>query len=605
MHKISIINDEISDKMCEVINFLRINKLHYVELRSFNKTNIANISLRKLNRYAQQFKKNGIDVSCIASPLLKWELNNKQLKEIKNSQQISHFFVKNNDSYEKIFKIADIFNTKYIRIFSYFQYFDFKISDLDITMRQLIILAKKYDKVLLMENEPICNISDLNHLQKFINKYGDKRIKILFDLGNIYKQGKRLNYNELNKIKKHIVYTHIKDYSFKERDYKILGEGDINYKKFISWIEKEIKHDFFYSLETHVSSFNRLKNSGRSLEELRKLINEKRVKYGIVGCGRIFKKHALAIKNCSNAELYGVFDINQSRSKVVSKIYDCLNCDTLDELIVDVEVVNVCTPHNTHAEIINKVLKKNKYCLCEKPGSLSVSDILKVKNNKNYKNKLFVVYQNRYNKTITKLQKIVQTGKLGKIIYIFGDVRWFRNKDYYKQSIWQGRQGREGGVVFNQGAHIIDIISSFLPKRAKVSIINSFRDRIYHNEINTEDIFIAQFKIKKILVNLEINVSLLPSNLGCNLLIIFEKGRAVIGGKSLESSLNIEALDRRQNLDLKVVPNSDIYGLAHLELISSLTNYVQTGRKDKNLVNYDEACYRIELINNLYKSSNN
>ena len=364
MHRISIINDEISDKTQEVINFLQRNKLHYVELRSFNKINIANISLYKLNRYAKQFKKNKIEVSCIASPLLKWNYGNKQVGDIRSIQQVSHFYVRNNDPYEKIFKIADIFNTKYIRIFSYFKYSNFKVADLEAEISQLLILAEKYDKILLMENEPVCNICDPNQLKEFLDKYKSQRIKILFDLGNIYKQGGALKYEELNKIKEHIVYAHIKDYSFKDKAYKTLGEGDINYKKFISWIEKEIKHDLFYSLETHVSSSNRLEESEESLEELRRLIKEKRVKYGVIGCGRILKKHALAIKNCSNAELFGVFDINRSKSRAAAKIYDCLDYDTLDALLLDVDVVNICTPHNTHAEIIDKVLKRNKYCLC-------------------------------------------------------------------------------------------------------------------------------------------------------------------------------------------------------------------------------------------------
>jgi hypothetical protein len=121
MHRISIINDEISNKTQEVISFLRKNKLHYVELRSFNKINIANISFYELGRHAKQFKKNKIEISCIASPLLKWEYKNKQPRDLKKTQQVNHFYVKSDDSYEKIFKIADIFNTKYIRIFSYFK----------------------------------------------------------------------------------------------------------------------------------------------------------------------------------------------------------------------------------------------------------------------------------------------------------------------------------------------------------------------------------------------------------------------------------------------------------------------------------------------------
>jgi len=600
MPKISIINDEISDDIKEVVAFLKMHKLHYIELRSFGRENIANINIPQLKKYAGYFRKNHIKVSSIASPLLKWEINKMNVGRVKGDSLNSHFYSHNNDSPEKIFEIAEIFQAKYIRIFSFLKYSGFEIADLKQNIEELLLLAKKYNKILLIENEPACNINTAEHLYTFIRYFKSDRIKILFDPGNIYKQGGNLDYNNLSRIKEYIRYVHVKDCSFGNKSYAVLGEGNINYKNFISWMQREADKNIFYSLETHVSSKNRMNETGESLRKLRELLAEERVRYGIVGCGRIFKKHVLAIRDDKGAELIGVFDIDFSKSRQAAQANDCKSYSSLAKLILDVDVINVCTPHHTHAKIIDQVLKSDKYCLCEKPGSISREDIEIVKKNHNYKKKLFIVFQNRYNKTIIKLKDIISKNKLGKIIYIFGGVRWFRPKSYYLKS-WQGSRKKEGGMLFNQGIHIIDIIMSVLESGKNVIPLNSIRDRIYHSKISTEDVFIAQLKAGKTLVNLEITVSSLPSNLDSSLFIIFEKGRALVGGKSLESSLSVEAIGHQRGVVLDLPPNADIYGYAHRELIRNLTQYVKTGHKDKNLADYDQACSRIDLINRLYK----
>ncbi len=596
MIKISIINDEISDDINEVVDFLKNHNLKYVEIRSFNKKNVGNINISELKKYANYFKKNNIKISCIASPLLKWNYLGGSVNNLADN----HFFLKNENSYESIFKIADLFNTKYIRIFSFLKYQKFKISDIKSDIDKLILLAEKYNKILLIENEPVCNIDDINYLKKFIEFFKSNRIKILFDPGNLYKKGKSIDYDELLLIKDYIKYVHIKDYSFVSNDYSILGEGDINYKKFFSWIQREKIKGLFFSLETHIPLENRIYGSGKSVDYLKKIIISNRVKYGIVGCGRISKKHILAIRNSQDSELIGVFDIKTKKGKLVANSNDCENYSSLDKLISSSDVINVCTPHNTHAKIINTVLKKNKYCLCEKPGSINKFDIDLVKSNKNYKNKLFIVFQNRYNKPIIELKKIINSNTLGKPIYIFGSVRWFRPKNYYLKS-WQGNKDKEGGILFNQGVHIIDIIISLLKSYKAIKIFSAVKEKIYHKIINTEDLFIAQFKLDKTFVNLEITVSSLPNDLNSSLFIIFENGRAVINGKSLETSLDVDIINTPP-VRFSVPPNSDIYGSAHKELIKNLTKYIKTGNKDKNLVDFDQACDRIKLINNLYKS---
>lgn len=601
MIKISIINDEISDNSDEVISFLKKHKLGYVEVRSFNKKNIANIRFSILRRQANFFKKNNIKVSCVASPLMKWGLENETTFKPAKNLLSSHFYIHKNASNERIFKIAEIFGAKYIRIFSFLRYENFKTADLKEAITELLGLAEKYDKVLLIENEPVCNINDVDGLSRFIKHFKSERLKILFDPGNIYRQGDVLDYGTLSAIKKNIKYLHIKDYSFARREYSVLGTGDINYKKFISWLKREIVDDIFISLETHLSGTNRSKGSAESLKYLRMLLSNKRVKYGVVGCGRVFNKHALAIKEDSNSELVGVFDIDRLRGGQAAKKYDCQEFSGLSELIAEVDVVNVCTPHNTHASIITQVLKANKKCLCEKPGSMSASDMAKIKSIKNYKKNLFIVYQNRFNQPIIKLRKILENKSLGQAIYVFGSVRWFRPLNYYFKS-WQGDKKQEGGILFNQGIHILDIIMSLLDADRETIILNSIKDKIYHKNISTEDIFLAQFMVAKIIVNIEITVSSLPNNLDSSLFMLFDKGRALVGGKSLESSLKVNYIGAKRELSYDLSPNEDIYGSGHKILIEKLTKYIQTGKRDDNLVGFDQACARISLINRLYES---
>ena len=458
-------------------------------------------------------------------------------------------------------------------------------------------MAKKYNKVLLIENEPVCNIDDVNKLKKFIKHFEDDRVKILFDPGNIYKQGERIDFDVLSDIKKDIKYIHIKDYSKKTGRYIKLGEGDINYKKLLSFFYDA---DLFYSFETHTGQENRQNDSTISVENFRKILKTKRVKYGIVGCGRVFNKHVLAIKKDNNSELAAVYDIKQNRMKMKAHENGCEHSKSLEDLIDKVDVIDICTPHNIHTEIINQVLKRNKKCLCEKPGSITNKDIIKIKKNKNYKNNVFVIFQNRFNKPILEMKKIVNEEKLGKLLYVYGNVRWYRDRGYYKNT-WQGKKQFEGGMLYNQGIHLIDIILNNLNSKSNLNIISSYKNKIYHKRIDTEDIFIAQFKSGRTLCNIEVSVAMSPKNMCSDLLFVFKRGRIEIGGIALNGYIKFS---KEECEDVIIDYNNndkDVYGYGHKILIQELSNFLLTGKKNRGLVNFDVASKRIDLINNLYK----
>ncbi|MCX6793126.1 MAG: Gfo/Idh/MocA family oxidoreductase [Candidatus Falkowbacteria bacterium] len=601
MNNISIINDEINRDLKEAVRFLKKNSIKFIELRSINGENIFNIKLSDLKKYAAYLSKNNVKVSCIASPILKWYPEDIVEKN-KGKLKVDSFDFKNkSEEFEKVFKIAEIFKAPNIRIFSYLRYKNFSFSDLSKDINALVDLAERYKKIILLENEPVCNIRTIKDLVKFKKKFKNERVKILLDPGNLYFQGESLDFNSLRGIAKDILYVHLKDYSLVNKKYEILGAGDINYKNLISWLNHYVKPSYL-SLETHVKGGDSEQNTLASLKELRNILSSKRVKYGVVGCGKGVRKHLISIKNNQNAELAGIFDTSKKQLERITAKYDCPVYQNLDTLIEDVDAMIICTPHYTHADMIDHVLKNNKICLCEKPGVMSVDGMEKIKKHKNYQSKLFIVYQNRFNKPLLDLEEWIKKNKVGKLLYVAASMRWFRDKDYYLGS-WQGKKKYEGGILFNQGIHLIDIIMKYFSVDRSFKIINSYKDKIYHKALDTEDTVLAHFKSENTLFNLEVTMASVPSNMGCNILFIFEKGRAVIGGMAFNESLTTEIMGSSK-VELRYNEEAGfLYG--HKMLLDKLTKYILTGRADHNLVRFDEAYSRTNFINALYKSTKN
>lgn len=596
MNKISIISDEISNSIDDVIVFCERTGLHNVELRSVNGKNLMYHEAISLKKIAKKLSSHNINVSCIASPILKWEKSG--VKTIVRNYN-AHGFKESSIDYNKVFETAKIFGSRNIRIFSYLKYKNFKIRDLDLEFNKLINLAKKYKIQLLLENEPICNIDTVKKLDIVIRHFNSPYLKALLDIGNLYEIGESLKTSDLKKLGDAIRYVHVKDYAFDEKRYKVLGEGDINYKKHIADLMSFAHKDIIYSLETHVGK-NKKIDSENSVGELKNIINSKKVSYGIVGCGRVFHKHANAIKHTNQSMLRGVYDISASKSAYAATEFDCEQFRTLSDLIKNVDVVNICTPHHTHCNLILATLKGGKKCLCEKPVVLNGSEARKVRAQKGYKKNIFVVYQNRFNQAIQVVDKIIRERNLGKPLYIFGDVRWFRPHDYYKQA-WQGTLRKEGGLLLNQGMHLIDVLMRYghVNDQRNIKIRNAIKKKIYHQKIQTEDIFIAQFEANKVLFNIEVTVSCVPKNLESSIFIIFEHGSVLIGGKALNELKLVKSMNF--NFEPIIENVQDIYGSGHRKLIESLTDYLLGGKKDSRLTNFDDAYQRVAFVKRLYK----
>ena len=182
----------------------------------------------------------------------------------------------------------------------------------------------------------------------------------------------------------------------------------------------------------------------------------RKINYGIIGCGRVFPVHVQAIKADKNAKLKAVFDIDQKVSRAAAKKHSCESKNSLAALLADpeIDVITIATPHNTHKALVLKVMQSGKKCICEKPLCLNKKEGLEIINSQYYKNNVFVMFQNRLNPAMQFLLKVLKSGALGKIRLCSVTLRWWRGEDYFED--WHGQKSKVGGMLYNQAAHVLD-----------------------------------------------------------------------------------------------------------------------------------------------------
>ena len=161
----------------------------------------------------------------------------------------------------------------------------------------------------------------------------------------------------------------------------------------------------------------------------------KDIKFGLIGCGRISKKHFEAIAKISNAKITSCSDIIESRAKEACKNYNIITCYT-DYIKMmdneDLDAVLICTPSGMHPEMGIKAAERKINVITEKPMAIdlrSADDLVKACDQN--KVKLFVIKQNRLNPSIQLLKKAIDKGRFGRLFSATITVRWTRPQVYY------------------------------------------------------------------------------------------------------------------------------------------------------------------------------
>ena len=184
------------------------------------------------------------------------------------------------------------------------------------------------------------------------------------------------------------------------------------------------------------------------------------INFAIVGCGRIAQRHAKHIGRVGN--LVAVCDVVEERASELAAAHDATPYTDLDDMLrqaQDADVVSICTPNGLHAEHTIRAVRAGYHVLCEKPMALSVADCGRMITEAEKANKrLFVVKQNRFNPPVAAMKEVVEQGRIGRLYSVQLNCFWNRHQQYYRDSDWRGSAELDGGVLFTQFSHFIDLM---------------------------------------------------------------------------------------------------------------------------------------------------
>jgi UDP-N-acetyl-2-amino-2-deoxyglucuronate dehydrogenase len=257
------------------------------------------------------------------------------------------------------------------------------------------------------------------------------------------------------------------------------------------------------------------------------------VRFAIIGCGRIAQRHAEHISN--KGKLVAVCDVVGEKADMLAEKYGAKSYHSLEALILhekELDVAAVCTPNGLHAGHSIQLLNAGLHVLCEKPMALSSYDcgeMIKAAERSN--KRLFAIKQNRFNPPVEAVKKIIDEGRLGKIFSIQLSCFWNRDPEYYRNS-WKGTMDLDGGTLFTQFSHFIDLLYWMIGDVKKVQAITA--NFAHQGIIEFEDtgVVILEFQGGAI-GTINYTVNSFGKNMEGSLTIFGEKGTVKIGGQYL------------------------------------------------------------------------
>lgn len=257
------------------------------------------------------------------------------------------------------------------------------------------------------------------------------------------------------------------------------------------------------------------------------------IKFAVVGCGHIGKRHAEMISRNQEAELVALVDVKE-KSKLGIDHYSVPFFNTLDAFLdsgIEVDVINIATPNGFHAQQGMKVLDSGRHLVIEKPMSLTKKDAeaLIFKGLQKQK-QVFCVMQNRYSPPSVWLKELIESGKLGGVFMVQINCYWNRDARYYVPEGWHGKKDLDGGTLFTQFSHFIDLMYWYFGDITNIQA--KFADFNHKGLTDFEDSgFISFDFVNGGMGSINYSTSVWDKNLESSITVIAENGSLKVGGQ--------------------------------------------------------------------------
>jgi predicted dehydrogenase len=257
------------------------------------------------------------------------------------------------------------------------------------------------------------------------------------------------------------------------------------------------------------------------------------IRFAVAGAGHIGKRHAAMIMNHPESQLVAICDV-QLPETLALEPFPVPFFQSVDDLLrsgIEFDVLCVATPNGLHDEHALKGLRAGRHVVIEKPMALTKAGCERVIYEALHQHRhVFCVMQNRYSPPSVWLKDILIQGILGNIFMVQINCYWNRDERYYKKGNWHGTRDLDGGTLFTQFSHFVDIMFWLFGDINNISA--RFNDFNHKDLTDFEDSGMVNFDF----VNggmgcLNYSTSIWNTNLESSITIIAENGTVKVGGQ--------------------------------------------------------------------------
>ncbi len=296
------------------------------------------------------------------------------------------------------------------------------------------------------------------------------------------------------------------------------------------------------------------------------IIQDRRIRVAVVGCGRISKNHFGSIdKHSADVELVAVCDTDAQVLDQHTQAHGVPGYRSLEQLLATetLDLAILCTPSGLHAEQAILAAKAGVHVMTEKPMATRWQDgVRMVRACDEAGVRLFVVKQNRRNRTLQLLKRAVDEKRFGRIHMVHLNVFWARPQSYYDQAKWRGTWEFDGGAFMNQASHYVDLLDWLIgPVEQVQCMVSTTRD------IEVEDTGVLNVKWRNgALGSMSVTMLTYPKNLEGSITILGEKGSVRVGGVAV-NDIQLWEFAEPRDYDAQIseanYETASVYGFGH------------------------------------------
>lgn len=335
------------------------------------------------------------------------------------------------------------------------------------------------------------------------------------------------------------------------------------------------------------------------------------VRFAVVGLGHIGKRHADMVSANADCTLVAIIDTNPQLKQVAETVYKSTFFSGIDAFLqsgIEVDVVCIATPNGLHAAQAISCLQSGCHVVIEKPMALTTADcnaILACAQTNN--RQVFCVMQNRYSAPMQWLKQLLDEQRLGKVYMVDIHCYWNRDERYYTGNTWHGTVDLDGGTLFTQFSHYIDLLYWLFGDVQDISA--RFANYNHEGLIEFEDSATVHFNmVAGGHGSLSYSTAVWDKNMESTLVVVAEKGTVKIGGQYMDKIeyCHIDDYQLPEDITTKTISAGGYTGAKanHYFVIQNVAD-VLSGQPVQITTTAQQGTKVVEIIERIYALKNN